>query len=364
MTSLCKKYAARKLSLSFLLFVSTLAIITAMIALEGYTFNKSLLMLVPAYAQQQLLPSSTHIINAKLGTPFTLKFNDTAIIESSNVTLRFSNVTEDSRCPSNAECIIAGRVTVSIYYVIRSSTVNNTNSIYNNNNITKESPFSSVKLTLGSPLSSNESASKEIGNGFVVNLTKVEPHPQQGVKIDLKDYNVTLIVSKVEKEEEAAEGKKITSILSLPIPRGIWDINSNGLPGKLNIISIDNQGNLQGTISLYPYNAQSVNQLITGYADGESGKVTFIRQIGPNPNDVEVYTGYTFSNIIADCITGTGPGSCFDHMQMAGIFESFYHHTTTNNNTFAIIGTFPDAHRNSFGWYASHEPQPCPACPG
>jgi hypothetical protein len=185
-------------------------------------------------------------------------------------------------------------------------------------------------------------------------LTKVEPYPQLGVKSDVKDYNVTtLIVSKVEKEEQ---GKMIP-----PMPTGIWDINSNGLPGKLNITSIDSQGNLQGTISLYPYNASSINQIITGYVDVGSGKVMFIREIGgPTSRDIEVYTGYIFGNVIADCITGTGPSSCFDYMQMAGTFESFYH---SANGTSELIGTFPDAHRNAFGWYASHEPQPCPACP-
>ena len=50
--------------------------------------------------------------------------------------------------------------------------------------------------------------------------------------------------------------------LSTPIPLGLWNIQSNGLHGTMNITSIDTQGVLQGSISLYPF--QSLNDPIKG----------------------------------------------------------------------------------------------------
>ena len=76
--------------------------------------------------------------------------------------------------------------------------------------------------------------------------------------------------------------------------------------------------------------------------------------------DIEVYTGYKFSNIIADCISGTGPGSCYQYATLAGTFQSF-----TNNQTNGIPSylVHPDSERNTFGWYSSYIAEPCPACP-
>jgi hypothetical protein len=138
------------------------------------------------------------------------------------------------------------------------------------------------------------------------------------------------------------------------IPTGEYNIQSNGLHGTLNITSLDSQGNINGTIDLYPWDMPSSQ--IKGYFDEISGKITFVRPIGPQPFDIEVYTGYKFGNIITDCIAGTGPGSCFDYATFAGTFESFSqaNHTWLEN---------PNTKRNTFAWYASHIPQPCPACP-
>jgi hypothetical protein len=167
-------------------------------------------------------------------------------------------------------------------------------------------------------------------------------------------------------DEEIPKGDYRANLIALPpppIPIGEWDIVSNGLHGTLNITSIDRQGRLNGTILLYPFDTPP-NE-ISGYVDGDSGKVTFVRNIGPRLVDIEVYTGYVFTNIIANCLTGTtGPGSCYDQARMAGTFESFYVSGSINDNNSTIIGTFGDAKRNTFGWFASHVPQPCPACPG
>ena len=283
-----------------------------------------------AYAQPSEINDNTNgnAITTGLGEPFQLRINQTAIILPDNMSIRFLDVLEDSRCPAFVVCVWPGQVTVSL-------------------NITESSlPGSSrvVNLTLG-PSISNLPASSANVDSHTVELLQVEPHPMRDEQIPKSDYRVTLVASSLR-----------------PIPTGEWDIVSNGLHGTLNITSIDRQGHLSGTILLYPFDTPP-NE-ISGYVDGDSGKVTFVRTIGPGPTDIEVYTGYVFTNIIADCLIGTGPGSCYDYARMAGTFESFYAGgNDINNNTSALIGTFGDANRNTFGWFASHVPQPCPACP-
>jgi hypothetical protein len=144
------------------------------------------------------------------------------------------------------------------------------------------------------------------------------------------------------------------TIIPPSIPTGEYNIQSNGLHGSLNITSLDSEGNINGTIDLYPWDRPPSQ--IKGYFDEMSGKITFVNPIGQQPFDIDVYTGYKFGNIIADCISGTGPGSCFDYATFAGTFESF----SQANQTWLES---PDAKRNIFGWYASHIPQPCPVCP-
>jgi hypothetical protein len=142
-----------------------------------------------------------------------------------------------------------------------------------------------------------------------------------------------------------------------PIPLGKWDFNSNGVPGILNLTSIDGKGKLSGTIELYPWDSKTP---IRGYYDEQTGKISFVRSLGKNITDIEVYTGYKLANVIADCIDGTGPGSCYQLSKIAGTFDSFVDHQTNGTKSFLI---YSDSKRNTFGWFASHEPLPCPACP-
>ncbi|MCC6723405.1 MAG: hypothetical protein IT258_02765 [Saprospiraceae bacterium] len=46
----------------------------------------------------------------KSGTPFTIKVNQTATLESDGLKITLLEITEDSRCPTTAECIWAGRI--------------------------------------------------------------------------------------------------------------------------------------------------------------------------------------------------------------------------------------------------------------
>ena len=335
MTNQKRQYANNfGISLAFFVFVAMALSTFTSIAL-GRSNNSSssptaTMPLAVAYAQPfSEVNNSSNTITARLGEPFQLQINQTAIIMPDNMTIRFLDVLEDSRCPASVVCIQAGRVTAAL-------------------NITESSfPGSRImNLTLGpSSPNSSSSATKNV-DSHIIQLQKVEPHRIRDEQILKSDYRATLVASPPQ-----------------PIPTGEWNIASNGLHGTLNITSIDSQGHLSGTILLYPFDTPP-NE-ITGYVDGQSGKVTFVRIIGPRLTEIEVYTGYIFSNIVADCLIGTGPGSCYDYATMAGTFESFYasDNDNNNNNTSTLIGTFGDANRNTFGWFASHVPQSCPSCP-
>ena len=319
------------ISIAFVIFVAIASMsMTVSIATRSPNDNSSRSITITsldlAYAQPfEENSNNNNSITARLGDPFQLQINQTAIIMPDNMSITFLDVPEDSRCPAFVVCVWPGQVTVSL-------------------NVTESSfpGFSGVlNLTLG-PLPSNSSSVNL--DSHVVELPQVEPHPMRDEQIPKRDYRATLIVSPLR-----------------PIPTGDWDIVSNGLHGTLNITSIDREGRLSGTILLYPFDTPADE--VRGFVDGDSGKVTFARIIGPGPTDIEVYTGYVFTNIIANCLIGTGPGSCYDYARVAGTFESFYAGESGNNNTSTLIGTFGDANRNTFGWFASHVPQPCPACP-
>jgi hypothetical protein len=138
--------------------------------------------------------------------------------------------------------------------------------------------------------------------------------------------------------------RDISHIEEMPkgIPVGEYRITSDGLHGEMNISSLDSKGHFQGTLNLYPFDRKST---ITGSFDDISHEIVFSRTIDTEQKPMEYYKGYKFTNVIADCISGTGPGSCYQYATFAGTFESIIQPNQT------------------FGWYASHIPEPCPACP-
>ena len=119
-------------------------------------------------------------ITGNLGIPFQLKINQVASIESENLKIKFLNITEDSRCPSDEgldyriNCVWAGQATVVV------------NILKNNQNL---GDFSLESRTA-------DSAVKNFDR-YSIKLTKVEPYPKGGQTIELSDYIVTIIVSKI-----------------------------------------------------------------------------------------------------------------------------------------------------------------------
>ena len=107
---------------------------------------------------------------AVIGQPFNLGVNQTASIEPEGIGVTFVSVTEDSRCPSDVECIWAGRVSIAV-------------------EISSSSDDSHLELTLGG----GQSSAKTFGN-YSIMLVNVQPYPVSTEEISPSDYVATLVV--------------------------------------------------------------------------------------------------------------------------------------------------------------------------
>jgi len=111
-------------------------------------------------------------ITADLNKQFQLKINQTAFIESEDIEVKFLDVKEDSRCPSDVVCVWAGRVAVLLNTSIRDQA-------------------SSITLVKGPG-----SEDIEYFDGYSIRLISVEPYPATTKRIQPSDYTATFIVSK------------------------------------------------------------------------------------------------------------------------------------------------------------------------
>lgn len=114
-------------------------------------------------------------IPAELNSQFQLKVNQTALIESENIKVKFLDVTEDSRCPSDVTCIWAGQVKILV------------NVLKNDQNM--------GDLTLTGQ--AGDELAVGTFDGFSIKLIKVDPYPVSTKKIELTEYIATLVVSKI-----------------------------------------------------------------------------------------------------------------------------------------------------------------------
>lgn len=120
-----------------------------------------------------LVNAETHGPNVLLNQ-FQLRPNQTAS-EPNNIDVKFLNVTDDSRCPSDVTCIWQGKSTITINVVKSSQNVGN------------------FSLTSGL---GDKNATVQILDGYFLHLTKIEPYPKSGTKISLSDYVATFELSK------------------------------------------------------------------------------------------------------------------------------------------------------------------------
>jgi len=120
-----------------------------------------------------LVSAETHGPNVIL-SQFQLRQNQTAA-EPNNINVKFLNVTNDSRCPSDVTCIWQGKSTITVNVVKSGQNVGN------------------FSLTSGL---GDKNATVQILDGYFLQVTKIEPYPKSGTTISLSDYVATFELSK------------------------------------------------------------------------------------------------------------------------------------------------------------------------
>ncbi|HSD05455.1 MAG TPA: plastocyanin/azurin family copper-binding protein [Nitrosopumilaceae archaeon] len=126
------------------------------------------MLVTSAYAKGE------EVVSATLATQFQLKTQQTAIIESENIQIKFLNVTEDSRCPSDVTCVWEGLVTILV-------------------NIKQNGQdLGDFKLT---QRGGQEKLASQNFIGQKMDLVEVNPYPKSTEPISFSDYTATLVVS-------------------------------------------------------------------------------------------------------------------------------------------------------------------------
>lgn len=105
---------------------------------------------------------------------FQLRPTQTAS-EPNNIDVKFLNVTDDSRCPSDVTCIWQGKTTVIVNVVKSGQNIGN------------------FSLTSGL---GDKNATVKILDRYFLHITKIEPYPKSGTTISLSDYIATFELSK------------------------------------------------------------------------------------------------------------------------------------------------------------------------
>jgi hypothetical protein len=133
------------------------------------------------------------------------------------------------------------------------------------------------------------------------------------------------------------------------LPKGIWEIVANGHRGELNIIKVDDDGQIAGDVTFGIGTPNEYTNKIFGLWDANAWKITFLRQNElewkdpentPIPNTGhgrdQVYTGYMWKGT-------TGPPPPPYLYCLAGSFIAFG----------GSMGTGGTKDRSEFGWVAT-----------
>ncbi len=108
-----------------------------------------------------------------LGQPFSMRTGQTVRVDRGNLSLTFTGVTNDSRCPKGLDCLVAGEATV----VISARLANG------------ESAALTIKVPAG------EGAASQF-QGYSITIIELEPYPEGGKRIEPADYTVKVLVER------------------------------------------------------------------------------------------------------------------------------------------------------------------------
>jgi hypothetical protein len=117
--------------------------------------------------------AGTSTVNASLGKEFTLAIGKTANISGENLSIKFVDVTADSRCPSDVQCVWAGEVKVLL-------------------GITVNGSYQQVEMTQPGLVDARDG--QPVG-AYTYHFS-VEPYPISTKQIGKEDYRLKMTVSK------------------------------------------------------------------------------------------------------------------------------------------------------------------------
>ena len=115
---------------------------------------------------------------ATLDTPVQLKPNQIALFEPNKLYVAFVRVSDDSRCPLDAVCVQAGRVTTVFELWTQD----------------QDSQKTAISLTLQA---AQEELSSQQFEEYTIQLLEVEPSPRTTQTIVPDEYRATVVVSLV-----------------------------------------------------------------------------------------------------------------------------------------------------------------------
>ena len=118
--------------------------------------------------------SSENQTSPRVGQEFSLKVGEKKKLEGVDLQVKFAGVPQDSRCPTNVNCVWAGNAEVAL------------DLLHNN---------CSTVVTLNTHRSSGTGDEGKVG-GFRIKLVKLIPYPHTERKIAPGDYTATLLVTK------------------------------------------------------------------------------------------------------------------------------------------------------------------------
>ena len=127
-----------------------------------------------AFVAQGPTPTTPRDAGNRLGVPFTVAFDETAVIESEGLEIHFTSVTEDSRCAINVVCIWAGRARIQV------GVSQNGESLGQH------------ELALGSGM---EGLATQAVGDYRLRLSVLDPYPGTTAPIAESDYVATLTVA-------------------------------------------------------------------------------------------------------------------------------------------------------------------------
>lgn len=125
---------------------------------------------------QSLAQQNGKLIITQLNREFKINLNETAILPDENIWVKFTEVTEDSRCPINVQCIWAGRATIVV-------------------NIWKDSQnIGDFVLTTGG--GSPALAVQNFASNYNIKFVALQPPPVSGSETQKSAYIAALVISK------------------------------------------------------------------------------------------------------------------------------------------------------------------------